>query len=70
MVLLVAAVQIYGAYIEGRLPDGTLLVARMREELAAWGIPPQVMMIVLPFVAGFSSGIHTRCPINYRGGSD
>jgi integral membrane protein (TIGR00529 family) len=57
MVLLVAAVQIYGAYIEGKLPDGTLLVARMREELAAWGIPPQVMMIVLPFVAGFTTGL-------------
>jgi integral membrane protein (TIGR00529 family) len=57
MVLLVAAVQIYGAYIEGRLPDGSLLVARMREELGAWGIPPQAMMMVLPFVAGFTTGL-------------
>lgn len=57
MAVLVAAVQIYGAFIETRLPDGTLVVEMMRTELAEWGIPSLAMMILLPFVAGFTTGI-------------
>ncbi|MFH2000942.1 MAG: DUF401 family protein [Planctomycetota bacterium] len=57
MAVLVAAVQVYGAYIEADLPDGTPLVEMMRTELAQWGIPPLAMMIILPFVAGFTTGI-------------
>lgn len=57
MVLLVAAVQVYGAFIEAELPDGTLLVAQMRTELGAWGIPHLLMLMILPLVAGFTTGL-------------
>lgn len=57
LVVLVAAVQIYGAFIEGRLPDGTLLVSTMRLELSELGIPAMAMIMVLPFVAGLTTGL-------------
>ena len=57
MALLVAAVQVYGAFIEADLPGGMPLVAAMREELARWGIPALAMMMILPFVAGLTTGL-------------
>jgi integral membrane protein (TIGR00529 family) len=57
MAVLVAAVQVYGAFIESRLPDGTLLVVKMRTELAQWGIPAFLMMMVLPFVSALTTGL-------------
>jgi integral membrane protein (TIGR00529 family) len=55
--VLVAAVRVYGAFIEAPLPDGGALVEGMREELARWGIPLLAMLMVLPFVAGLTTGI-------------
>jgi len=57
MALLVVAIHLYGAFIESKLPDGTLLVSSMRMELAQWGIPPYLMMMILPFVAAFTTGL-------------
>ncbi|HAK46447.1 MAG TPA: hypothetical protein DCO79_11085 [Spirochaeta sp.] len=57
MVVLVALIRIYGAFIEGRLPDGTLLMEALRGELAAAGIPAYLLIMVIPFVCGISTGI-------------
>lgn len=57
MVLLVALIRIYGAFIEGRLPDGTLLMEALRGELAAAGIPAYLLIMVIPLVCGISTGI-------------
>lgn len=57
LVILVTLVRIYGAFIEAELPSGTLLVAQMRTELAAWGAPVFVIMMVLPFLSGLATGL-------------
>ena len=57
MVLLVEAVRIYGAFIESRLPDGALLVERMRSEMAACSIPLILVTMLIPFVSGISTGL-------------
>jgi integral membrane protein (TIGR00529 family) len=57
MISLVGLVRIYGAFIEGRLADGTPLVDRMQAELSAWGIPVLAMIMVLPFIAGLTTGL-------------
>ncbi|MBI9107130.1 MAG: DUF401 family protein [Spirochaetales bacterium] len=57
LVLLVAIIRIYGAYVEGRLPDGTLLMESLRAELSAAGISPYILIMLLPFFCGISTGI-------------
>ncbi|MDC7226103.1 MAG: DUF401 family protein [Spirochaetales bacterium] len=57
MVVLVALIRIYGAFIEGRLPDGTLLMEALRGELAAAGIPAFLLIMLIPFISGVSTGI-------------
>jgi len=57
MVLAVLAVRVYGAFIEARLPGGTLLVEQMRGELQAAGIPMVAVMIALPFLCGMTTGL-------------
>jgi integral membrane protein (TIGR00529 family) len=57
LALLVAAVRVYGAFIEARLPGGMLLVETMRAELDAIGIPLLVIIIIIPFISGMASGL-------------
>ena len=57
MVVLVALIRIYGAFIEGRLPDGTLMMDALRGELAAAGIPAWLLIMLIPLVCGISTGI-------------
>ena len=57
LTFLVALIRVYGAYIEARLPGGTILVEQMRFELAAWGLPMMVSVMVLPFISGLVTGI-------------
>ena len=55
--LLVALIRIYGAVIEGPLPDGSLLMEGLRTELAAAGISPYILIMLIPLICGISTGI-------------
>jgi integral membrane protein (TIGR00529 family) len=57
MVVLVALIRIYGAFIEGRLPDGTLMMEALRLELAEAGISSYLLIMLIPLVCGISTGI-------------
>ncbi len=57
LVLIVATVRVYGAFIEADLPGGTPLVEAMSGEMNARGIPPHAMMMVIPFVSGLVTGL-------------
>ena len=57
MALIVAAVRIYGAFIEAPLPGGGTPVALMQAEMARWGIPVIAMVMLLPFIAGLTTGL-------------
>ena len=57
LVLLVALIRIYGAFIEGRLPDGSLMMESLRAELSAAGISPFILIMLIPFFCGVSTGI-------------
>jgi len=57
LALIVAAVRVYGAFIEAELPSGEPLVAQMRGELAAWGIPLIAIVMILPLVSGLATGL-------------
>lgn len=54
---LVAAVRVYGAFIEARLPGGLLVAEAMRQEFAAWGMPVVPVIMLLSFLAGLSCGL-------------
>ncbi|MFO7958171.1 MAG: DUF401 family protein [Candidatus Brocadiia bacterium] len=57
MAAIVVVVRIYGAFIEGELPNGTLLVDQMRQEMAQWGIPMLAIIMALPFISGLATGL-------------
>jgi len=57
LALLVAVLRVYGAFIEAELPGGELLVARMRVEIDALGVPLVAMIMLMPFLCGISTGI-------------
>ncbi len=57
MVIIVVLIRIYGAFIEARLPGGTLLMEQMRAELHQMGIPILLLMIIITFLSGFTTGI-------------
>jgi integral membrane protein (TIGR00529 family) len=57
MALLVALIRIYGAFIEGQLPDGTLLMDLIRSDLATAGFSPYILIMLIPFLCGVSTGI-------------
>jgi hypothetical protein len=57
MALLVAAIRIYGAFIEARLPGGGLLMDLMREEMSRFGIPAFALVMIIPFISGLTTGI-------------
>lgn len=57
LALVVAAVRVYGAFIEATLPTGGTPVLRMQAEMEQWGIPVTAMVMALPFVAGLTTGL-------------
>jgi len=57
MALIVAAVRVYGAFVEADLPGGEPLVGQMHRELDAWGIPLVAIIMVLPLVSGLATGL-------------
>ncbi|MBN2533137.1 MAG: DUF401 family protein [Spirochaetales bacterium] len=57
LVILVAMVRLYGAFIEAELPGGVLLVETMRMELNTLGIPLIAIVVIIPFIAGLASGL-------------
>lgn len=57
LMLLIVLSRIYGAFIEARLDDGHLLMEKVRFELDVFGIPALLLVIVIPFVSGLSTGI-------------
>ncbi len=57
MVIIVVLVRIYGAFIESRLPGGTLLMDQMRMELNSMGIPITALVLVIPFISGLTTGV-------------
>ena len=57
MVLIVGVIRIYSVFIESRLPDGTFLIEMLRNELSVSGIPPLMLVMLLPFISGFATGI-------------
>ena len=57
MVLIVILVRIYGAFIEAHLPGGTLLMEQMRVELNNVGIPLIILVLVIPFISGITTGV-------------
>jgi len=57
MVLLVVVLRVYGALIEAPLPGGGSMVDAMRGDMDRWGIPVLGMIMLLPFIAGLTTGI-------------
>jgi hypothetical protein len=61
MAAVVAAVLVYGAFIEADLPGGQSLVGQMSAEMAQWGIPLMPIIMLLPLVSGLATGVTVAC---------
>ncbi|MHC5034841.1 MAG: DUF401 family protein [Planctomycetota bacterium] len=61
MAAVVAAVLVYGAFIEADLPGGQSLVGQMSAEMAEWGIPLMPIIMLLPLVSGLATGVTVAC---------
>jgi integral membrane protein (TIGR00529 family) len=57
LVLLVAVIGIYSAFIETPLPDGTLIMEHVRNELTVNNIPVIFIIMLIPVISGLSTGI-------------
>jgi integral membrane protein (TIGR00529 family) len=57
LVIIVILARIYGAFIEAKLPDGNLLMESLRAELDTFGIPVLLLIVIIPFVSGLTTGI-------------
>jgi uncharacterized protein len=57
LALLVLLVRIYGAYMEADLPGGTSLVETLRTELEFFQIAPILVIILIPFICGMTTGL-------------
>ena len=57
LMFIVVLVNIYGAFIESRLSDGTLLISRLQSELFSLGIPVLLIIMLLPFIVGVTTGV-------------
>lgn len=57
LALLVILVRVYGAFMEADLPDGTSLVAKFRNELEFFSIAPILVIIIIPFICGLTTGL-------------
>ncbi len=54
---IVALVRVYGAFVEARLPGGVYLMDQVRAELDAFGIPPLLLVMLIPLVSGLTTGV-------------
>ncbi len=57
LVVLVIAVRTYGAFVEARLPDGTLMMNHVNAELSSTGIPVVLVLMAIPFICGVTTGL-------------
>jgi len=57
LAVLVALIRIYGAFIEAPLPNGVLLMEQMRQELNFMGIPLVLLVMLISFLSGLTTGI-------------
>jgi integral membrane protein (TIGR00529 family) len=57
LVLLVMLVRVYGAFVESKIPGGDYVMVYVRNELASWGIPIVLVIMLLPYLAGLTSGL-------------
>lgn len=57
LVLIVAAVRVYGAFVESAPPDGVSPIEIMKTEMAQFGVPAVALAMLLPFVAGVTTGL-------------
>ncbi|MDR3078209.1 MAG: DUF401 family protein [Planctomycetota bacterium] len=57
LALIIVLARLYGAFVEARLPDGTLLMESLRAELYSFGIPSLALIVVIPFISGLTTGI-------------
>ncbi len=57
LVLIIILARVYGAFIEATLPDGTLLMEKIRTELDSYGIPALALVVLIPFISGLTTGI-------------
>lgn len=57
MVLLIALISLYGGYMDAPLPEGGMLMNQLRLEMNAAGIPPMLLIALLPMIAGITTGI-------------
>lgn len=57
LALLVVLVRIYGAFMEAELPSGVNLVGELRSELASFHIAPIMVIILIPFICGLTTGL-------------
>ena len=57
LLLVVISIRLYGAFISSELPGGALLVETMRQELFDLGIPVVLIIMMIPFITGFTTGI-------------
>jgi len=57
MILLVAAIQVFSFCLTAPLPGGGTLVAVMRDEFVAAGVPLVALMMVIPFISGLVTGV-------------
>lgn len=57
LAILIVLTRLYAAFIEARLPDGAPLMDKIRLELNDFGIPALVLIIIIPFISGLTTGI-------------
>jgi integral membrane protein (TIGR00529 family) len=57
LLLVVVSIRFYGAFISADLPNGASLVETMRQELCDLGIPVVLIIMMIPFITGFTTGI-------------
>lgn len=57
LAFLVLLILVYGGFISSPLPDGSLIMDHMKNELSSWGIPLFFLVMLLPFISGLTTGI-------------
>jgi len=57
LAIIVLFILIYGAFISSPLPDGSLIMDHMKNELSSWGIPLFFVIMLIPFISGMTTGI-------------
>lgn len=57
LAVIVLLARVYGAFIEARLPGGNFLMDQIRSELNDFGIPLLLLIFLIPFISGVTTGI-------------